>query len=166
VELNILRSGAKARAKLDKLQAEIAVNAIELAAAEGAPVSIEEARTRLNNALEWPVQQAALAFESLLVRTPGHVQLPTAMGVGEWAYLQGADAFVESILVRIAGKAGVPAEKRAEHINALRQTLLRLQIAEEHEVLDLERCGHTVLRRSNADLTVLLEVWSESAPAP
>jgi hypothetical protein len=165
MEMKILRPGEKPRAKLDKLQTEFAQTTKELESLEHAPRSIEEARARLASALERSTERAAYAFESVLAPDERNVELPAQMTLGELAYLQGTEAFIDCVMQRIAGKAGMPAEQRTARLAALKEKLRALQVAEEQEVLDLERRDHTVLRRSDADVAILLEVWADYAPA-
>jgi hypothetical protein len=150
MEMNILRSGAKPRAKLDKVQAEIAQVELELKAVENGNVSIEQARERLTGLLTWPVRHAGHAFGSLLARNPGNVALPTTIGLGEYAYLHGPDAFIDSVIARIADYGGLPPDEHAARLQGLRQKLRSLQIAEEQEVLDLSgaaiRCYAVVMQ--------------------
>ncbi len=85
--------------------------------------------------------------------------------VAHQAYLMGEEALVDRYmaLLKAAGRFGnVSSKERDARLAKLRTRVRELEIAEERSILEIERVGHVILRRPDADPEVLFEVWSET----
>lgn len=171
--VNICREGATARASLDAIQMEIIATRASFGELDRQPWTEAEVRVALlaviksvmyrntpENFIE-SYTSGALAGHNLEMTGP----LSLSAFVAHQAYLLGEDEVVDRYIARLksAGKLGkVSAAERVARLGKLRTRLRELEIAEERAVLELERLGHVILRRADADPDVLLEVWGDA----
>lgn len=166
MELKILRPGEAARANLDKVQEAIDTVRADIRETEKANVPLDEARERLLAVIDKGSDRAARAFASLLSHDYHYVNPPAQLGLAELAYVFGRDEFVDQVMLRVESTCpvlGLPAAERQTRLAELRAEQRELELTEEYAVLELEKQGHVVLRRADADLEILLEVWAGEA---
>lgn len=184
--MKILRNGTPASKGLEKLRAEIAGYKAGISATLAAPCSIDAAVQKLRVALE-QIQSADNpfdGFEQFACSQNGGASLPTPQAsarttvIGDGAVtsvripsnalmfaLFGTDEIVARMrpgLEKKIGSSGLSDKQRADALQDLRTKLRKAEIAEEIEALKAEADGFVVLRRSDVDVNVLLEVWEKA----
>jgi hypothetical protein len=162
MNLSIVREGASERAALDQLRAEISATIADIEKTEALPAHADEVRAALLREAQRHVAEGGggLDFETY-VDGRGQPIRPD-FKLADYIWLVGADRFADAALQRLEaeGKVGkLRAADRARQLAKLRARLDELEVAEEMEVMKLERDGHTVLRRAEARPELLLAVW-------
>lgn len=170
--MNILKAGMRERAALDKLESQLAGVMAEMERIAKERVPHEETRERLKRAIERDVYRRVPegyfnSFQNADERyTGGESGDRGFITLGDLAYLIGVDTLLDMMMTRIKANGesvGLPASERAKKLQELRGQLHELERKVEFEVLRLEEAGHTILRRRDADVAVLFEVWAEKA---
>lgn len=170
--MNILRPADRRRTRLNEFEENINVFKQDIKNVKDAVVPDEEYRARVKARIEYAMYQKTpeLVFNTLQGRFESNVVLPDAIDFAMLGYLFGVDEIVDRIVDRVKANghpAGLPASERAKCIEKLQAQLRSAERDAEIEALRLEAAGHTILRREDADVEVLLEVWSNlPADAP
>lgn len=143
----------------------------EIRTIQDAPTSIAETRTKVKAAIDAKLAQISENPFGLFQGTGevlGWAKLPD-LDFGLYLRLEGPENVLKKIIATIeaAGRpVGLPAAERETRIAELKLQARAAEIGAEREALRLEGAGFSVLRRPDADLDLLLEVWGEStAPA-
>jgi hypothetical protein len=170
---------------LDELRALIRTTTADLAALESAPLPLEEAETQLAAAL---AHLASLYLPDAVLQqfartpAPGMPTLELLLGDPQYdvqhVHACMAAAFGDLLLAawgaRLRGiyerdpalrAAAVPTAERPARREALRQTLVELEVAEERAICEAERRGQRIDRRRDARPEILFapEVLAEPA---
>jgi len=168
--MEILRAGATQRRKLDGLESRLLAIADEIAKTESVLFPAEMAREGLRRALETMMHDHP---SSLAEGFQSPIEAPSLRVKGGLQWWDLANEFgIDFVLDRFMKRAvtgdrvGLPPAQRAKRIEELRAETLAIERAIEIEALALEAAGHTVLRRADADLSVLFEVWAGLEAAP
>lgn len=166
-----IKVGSADRVELDSIRARIVSVTDKITETGTALLAIEDARQRLEFEIDSMMKVSSEAlFEDL--RVPDrHFKLSGEVHFHDLIALLGRDAVIDRIMGLIksgrTGKlAGISNSKRKSMLEQLRTELLQLCRDEELEVLRLEAAGNTILRRGDADLDVLLQVWAEMDTEP
>jgi hypothetical protein len=162
----LVEKGAPERAKLDEIQMAIADVQKGITTIERAPLSSEATRANLRRALDHELN------EGFVERTLSRFAQPNPAYAGElpkvdWpllAMLLGRETVEEKLLGIIQGSQKAPGlthQEREARLDELRGELRRLEVDEERAILALETSGFVVLRRSDADPALVLQVWQD-----
>ena len=163
---NICRTDNPVRTTLEKIQREISTLSAEIEQTERAYLPYEETRANLLHFLKEDQYQRVPEkhFESFQSPFSRNWELPRELSLVHLAYLMGPDALVDRIMERIGANGqpvGLPAAERQKKLAELQAKLRRLMESEEVETLRIEKLGWVVLRREDADVQVILDVWAQ-----
>jgi hypothetical protein len=169
--MEILHTGSPERKALDTLQAEIAALAKSIDQVARAGLPMDETRDAVRRAIEGQMKSpGATSFGRFASPPEAFPHAPRIMPELNWSTviaLLGEKMVVDRICDAIEASTaapGLPRAARQAKLGELRTRLLKLERAEEREILQLEDAGHVVLRRVDADVGLVLAIWQEIAP--
>jgi hypothetical protein len=171
--MKLIRPGDDLRGSLDLLEQQICDLKNEIDQTQDACVPLEETRARLRMRIEGRMDRiGGNPFGNFQSgeRTFGYAMLPDVFQFEHYVWLVGIEQVLDQIMAKFesAGqKTGLPVAERAARIAELQALLRAAEGAAEIAALDLEAAGFMVLRRADADVSTILQVWKNMpATAP
>jgi hypothetical protein len=175
---SIMDAGAPERAVLDKTRAQILVIVDQIKALRGAPLAHEETRARIVVGLEGAIYERSPENKFFEIQAgadgAGRFDWPAStlagavifdlnqFGFADLAWLFGPEAVADMVMKRLKDRGpapGLAAAARTVRLAELNAERVRLELAEEAEILKLEAAGHVVLRRADMDPALVLSKW-------
>jgi hypothetical protein len=163
--MEILPPGARARQALDRIRAERENVEIELDQVVAATLGVDETVARFMAAHNEPLARAesyALAF-SRPGSTPEPLNVTALLSFNAWLDAKDFETKLRRRYKELLPAPGLPAGARPAAIAKLKARFADLDEAEEVEVCKLEAEGFAVDRRSDVELSSLLDVWDRTA---
>lgn len=170
--MDILKVGAAPRDRLDGIEARITEIATELKRTETAQWPLDQVLDEIKRELQGepayrrvrPALSRLSGVGSVSARTRADAlaALTEPLTLTDLAALNGADEVLKKLRLCLApsfANSGLPTDARKKRLAELGLQLRSLEIEAERETMDLEKRGYIVLRRAEADVALLFEVW-------